>query len=67
MAVDDEFGYHEVLHTAHIMTCMWSDHIIDHGAVCLDSELREEADRIGSEIANFYQKVAIISDRKFDK
>lgn len=65
MPVDDKFGYHELLHTAHIMTCMWSDHIEGHGALETDPELKAEADRIGQEVASFYGKVAVASDRKF--
>lgn len=62
----NEFGYHEVLHTAHIMTCNWEDHIIGHGAVDEDPVLHEEAERIGKKIAEFYQLVARRIDEKLE-
>lgn len=57
MAEIDEFGHHEVLHTAHVFECMWSDHIVDHAVVAADPELRAEAMRIAEAIAGFYQLV----------
>lgn len=65
MAFDDKFGYHEVLHTAHIMTCNWGDHIEGHGVVDKDPALKAEAERIGAEIAGFYQTVARAIDARF--
>lgn len=65
MAYDDKFGYHELLHTAHIMTCNWDDFIIGHGLMDTDAELSREAERLGREIANFYQKVGCSIDIKF--
>lgn len=67
MAFDDEFGYHEVLHTAHIMTCMRSEHIQDHGAVATNPALKAEAERIGKEIASFYKAVLDATDERFGK
>jgi hypothetical protein len=57
MAHNDEFGYHELLHTAHIVACMWEDHIEGHGIMNDDEVLRFEAERIGKEVASFYQFV----------
>jgi len=65
MSVDDKFGYHELLHTAHIMACMWEEHISGHGLLANDPDLRKEAERIGTIVGSFYQTVAIASDRKF--
>lgn len=65
MAVDDKFGYHELLHAAHIMACMWGDHIEGHGLLETAPELKAEAERIGIEVAGFYQTVARASDAKF--
>jgi len=73
MASNDEFGYHELLHTASIMVDMWSDHIQDHAILdcpkesCEQPELMEEAEKIGNAIAGFYQLVALASDKKFKR
>jgi hypothetical protein len=65
MASNDKFGYHELLHTAHIMACMWEDHILGHGAIADDAKLLDEALRISLDLGSFYQKVAAVSDEKF--
>jgi hypothetical protein len=33
---NDKFGYHEVIHTTHVIFCMWDDHILGHGVVDLN-------------------------------
>lgn len=53
----DAFSIHEVLHTAHVFGCIWSDHILDHAAVVADPELRAEAEKIAEAIGAFYQLV----------
>lgn len=65
MAFNDKFGYHEVLHTAHIMACNWQDHVVNHGLMETEPDLAAEASRILAEMGNFYQLVAQASDRKF--
>ena len=67
MAYNDQFGYHEVIHTSHVMVCIWEDHILGHGVVEEDTELTELADRISSMMADFYQLVSNKSDEKFNK
>jgi hypothetical protein len=68
MAYNDEFGYHEVIHTAHIMAVDWETHILGHGVVNQDEpELQELAEKIGSLIGDFYQMVCNKSDEKFNK
>lgn len=65
MPVNDKFGYHELLHTAHIMACVWEDHIEGHAVLESEPELKAEAERIGRAIADYYQKVARASDAAF--
>lgn len=68
MAYNDEFGYHEVIHTTHVILSMWETHILGHGVVALDEqELQEFAEQISSLMGEFYQKVSNISDNKFNK
>lgn len=62
MAPTDKFGYHEVLHTAHIMSCMWDKHILEHLAVDSNPELKAAAEFISDKIGEFYQMVGRQSD-----
>lgn len=57
MAADYRYGYHELLHTAHIMACMWEEHILNHPVLKNNPELKAEALRIETEILGFYQQV----------
>lgn len=65
MSSVDEFGHHEVLHTAYLMTRMWSDFIDGHDAVSTNPELKAEAKRINEELNDFYQSVARVIVEKF--
>lgn len=66
MAYNDEFGYHELIHTAHIFCSAWDVHILGHGVVDLDEpELKELANRISDLMGDFYQLVSLKSDEKF--
>lgn len=65
MSSGDEFGHQEALHTAYIMTCMWSDFIEDHEVVSSDPKLKAQAERISEELNGFYQAVARVMDEKF--
>lgn len=67
MAETDEFGHHEVLHTAHIFNCMWSDHIVDHAAVASNPELKAQADRISETLYDFYAAVSGVIVEKFGR
>lgn len=67
MSYNDEFGYHEVIHTIHVILSMWDDHILSHGVVEEDTELTELADRISSMMGDFYQLVSNKSDEKYNK
>lgn len=65
MPPNDKFGYHELLHTAHIMASSWEDHIVNHAATDDDPELKEEAHRIMDLLGDFYQLVARVIDKHF--
>lgn len=65
MAQIDEFGHHEALHTAYIITCMWSDFIEGHEAVSSNPELKAQSERISEELNDFYQAIARVMDEKF--
>lgn len=65
MPPTDEFGYHEVVHTAHIMNCNWEEFINSHPVVQENPELLAQSEMIGDMLMNFYQKVAIRSFIKF--
>lgn len=65
MTQTDEFRYQEALHTAYIMTCMWSDFIEDHEAVSSNLELKAMAERISEDLNGFYQTVARVVVEKF--
>jgi hypothetical protein len=68
MAYNDEFGYHEVIHTAHIMITSWEDHIMGHGVVDIDEpKLKELGEKIETLMNEFYQEVCNASDDKFNK
>lgn len=53
----DPFLTHEVLHTAHIIGCIWSDHILDHAAVQGNPELKAQAEKVAEAIGAFYVAV----------
>ena len=53
----DAFHWHELLHTAHIMCCMWQDHIQSHPATINNDEIKAHAEDILTELGKFYQTV----------
>ncbi|BET60304.1 hypothetical protein GEO60473_33440 [Geobacter sp. 60473] len=65
MAKPDKLGHQEALHTAYIMTCMWSDFIENHEAVSSNPELKTQAERISEALNDFYQAVARVTVEKF--
>lgn len=68
MAYNDQFGYHEVIHTAHVILSMWEEHILGHGVVDIDEpELKELGEKISSLMSEFYQEISNKSDEKFNK
>jgi hypothetical protein len=54
MSETDAFGRHEVLHVANIVTKLFSDEIVDHGAVKADPEWAAKADAVAEALAQFY-------------
>ena len=65
MAQNDEFGYHELIDRASVLNDMWEDHIVKHGALEEQEELRKEAAEISDKIYKFYTNAAKASDKKF--
>lgn len=67
MAQTDELGHQEALHTAYIMTCMWSDFIEEHEAVSSNPELKAQAEQISEALNDFYQALARVTVEKFGR
>lgn len=65
MAQTDRYGHHEVLHLAHVFECMWSDFILEHGAVVANPELKAQAEQIAEAIGGFYVAVGGVIGEKF--
>lgn len=57
MAATDEFGKHEVVHTASIMMEMFETHLLEHEAVETTPDVKEAADKVFEELFRFYQLV----------
>lgn len=57
MAANDEFGGHEVLHTASIIMDLWGGYVAEHGYLEDKPELKKEADAIFDRIFDFYQEM----------
>ncbi|HMN13866.1 MAG TPA: hypothetical protein PKD55_16250 [Bellilinea sp.] len=62
-----ELSHQEALHTAYIMTCIWSDFIEDHKTVGENPELKAMAERISEELNDFYQAVGRVTVEKFGR
>lgn len=54
----DPMGAHEALDRSFICTQMFSDFVADHPYVKAIPELNAEAEKLGEQLADFYQKVA---------
>lgn len=57
MVATDEFGRHEVIHTASIVMDMFETYLLDHEAVETDPEVKEAAEKCFNDLYNFYQLV----------
>lgn len=57
MTATDEFGKHEVVHTASIMMEMFETHLLEHEAVETNPDVKEAADKVFEELFQFYQLV----------
>ena len=64
MAVDDEFGYHELMDRSCVVQEIWNDHILEHGALENEPELKKEAQEIADKMFKFYQNC---SSKRCDK
>lgn len=65
MAQNDKFGYHEVVHLSSIISGLWEDEILEHGAVRENKKLKKAALEINKRLADFYQLSAQISYKNF--
>ena len=50
------FGLHELLHTAHVVTKLASDELLDHPACVRDADLHAAAARAVDALADLYQR-----------
>ncbi len=57
MATLDEFGRHEVIHTASIIHDMFETHICEHDAVVHHEDVNEAAEKVAQALFDFYQLV----------
>ena len=55
MPQTDDFGKHEVLHTASIIMSMWEDFILEHEATKVAPEVSAAAQTAFEAIHDFYQ------------
>jgi hypothetical protein len=51
----DDGHYLEVLHTAHVLTSVFDDHILTHPAVMQDQDFTEKANKAFDALWDFYQ------------
>lgn len=57
----DTYHYHEALDRAHVMSCIFQDHIVENSAVKATPELKAKADEIAEALAEFYQLCGNVS------
>lgn len=63
MPATDEFGGHEVLHTAHLIDDLFYRQIVEHAYVQADADLKNAAEAVHKQLAEFYQLVGNATDR----
>jgi hypothetical protein len=51
----DIYNYHEALDRAHVMNCIFYDHIVEHRAVKATPELKAKSEEIAEALGEFYQ------------
>ena len=54
------FGIHEALHTAHVVLCMFEDHVREHPAVSERPDIAELAEVASNALAEVYQAIGRI-------
>jgi len=65
MALNDKYGYHEVVHTSAIIANLFDWEIGQHRVVDEHPELKEKANEIIKMLYNFYQQAASVSADNF--
>ena len=53
----DKFHQHEVLHTAHIVTSLFEEYVVEHSYTQSDPEMLAAAEKISAALADFYELV----------
>ena len=61
MSKIDTYHYHETVDRAHMISCIFHDHIVEHRAVKATPELRAKADEIAEALGEFYQMCGNVS------
>jgi hypothetical protein len=50
----DQFHRHEVLHTTHIVSAMFEDHVATHAYTLSDPEVLAAAEKVSAALADLY-------------
>lgn len=61
MSPIDTYHYHEALDRAHMISCIFHEHIVEHKAVQASAELKAKADEIAEALGEFYQMCGTVS------
>jgi hypothetical protein len=51
----DKYHFHEAMDRAHVISCIFHEHIVEHTAVKATPELRAKAEEIAEALWDFYQ------------
>ena len=57
----DIYNFHEALDRAHVMSCFFHDHIVEHRAVKATPELKAKSEEIAEALGEFYQMCGSVS------
>jgi len=61
----DQFHYHEALDRLHVIACNCEDHLMQHPAIKLEPEVKQNIDKAIQHLWEPYQQIGKISDKRF--
>jgi len=62
----DEFHYHEALDRLHVITCNCEDHLMQHPAIKIEPEVRQNIDKAIQHLWEAYKQIGNISNTRFN-
>lgn len=62
----DEFHYHEALDRLHVIISTCEDHLMQHPAIKLEPEVKQNIDKAIQHLCKAYQQIGNISDKIFN-